>query len=293
MKFSRLVASAAAVAAVAGCATNSTESKPVPDSALVAPHFKAWDGKTSSLMFANEEPLRFSSSVPDADKLFAVFGMPSLSTVKANGIRNPYLRQATKEQVLGAIHPATSPKAGYNDDGSLIAYNLIGGGIGAAGTAITVLGDATFDPRTKLGFAYCFGKITETVDLNDAVQKCGEKVTGMVNGLFQPTTRVLNIGFGQVRAGIIRSGPVSKVGEIFIGTGAYATDGYAPQDRGGYPARIVAIPIQQKLASGVGKMIGAELGEIGPVEWAELLKQQLPKDMAFYLPNGDQPVAAY
>lgn len=196
MKFSRLVASAAAVAAAAGCATNSTESKPIPDSSLVTPHFNAWDGKTSSLMFANEEPLRFSSSVPAADKLFAVFGMPSLSTVKANGIRNPYLRQAIREQVLDAIRPATSPKAGYNNDGSLIAYNFIGGGIGVAGTAITVLGDATFDPRTKLGFAYCFQKRTETVDLNEAVQNCGERVTGMVNDLFQPTTRVLNIGFG-------------------------------------------------------------------------------------------------
>ncbi|WP_261793867.1 hypothetical protein [Pseudomonas oryzihabitans] len=40
-------------------------------------------------------------------------------------------------------------------------------------------------------------------------------------------------------------------------------------------------------------MTGAELGEIGPVEWAELLKQQLPEDMAFYLSNGDQPVAVY
>ncbi|ONN71142.1 hypothetical protein [Pseudomonas oryzihabitans] len=293
MKFSRLVASAAAVAAVAGCATNSKESKSVPDSALVAPHFKAWDDKTSSLMFANEEPLRFSSNVSAADKLFAVLGMPSLSTVKEKGIRNPYLRQATREQVLDAIRPATSPKAGYNNDGSLIAYNLIGGGIGAAGTAITVLGDATFDPRTKLGFAYCFGKKTETVDLNDAVQKCGEKVTGMVNGLFQPTTRVLDIGFGQVRAGSVQAGAVKKVGEIFIGTEAFATDGYAPQDRGGYAARIVAIPIQQKIAGGVGKMLGAELGEIGPVEWADLLKHRLPKDMAFYLPNGDQPVAVY
>jgi len=293
MKIVRLVALAAAVAAVTGCASNGTGSKPVPDSELVAPHFKAWDGKSSSLMYANEEPLRFSSNVSAADKLFAVFGMPSLSTVKANGIRNPYLRQATKEQVLDAIRPATSPKAGYNNDGSILAYGLIGGGIGAAGTAITVLGDATFDPRTKLGFAYCFGKRSETVDLNDAVQKCGEKVTSMVNSLFRPTTRVLKIGFGQVRAGIVQSEAVSKVGEIFIGTEAYATDGYAPQDRGGYPARIVAIPIEQKLAGSVGKMIGTELGEIGPVEWAELLKQQLPKDMAFYLPNGDQPVAVY
>lgn len=293
MKIIRLVALAAAVAAVAGCVSNDSESKPVPDSALGTPRFTAWDGKTSSLMFANEEPLRFASNVPAADKLFAVFGMPSLSGVKAGGIRNPYLRQATKEQVLDAIRPATDSKAGYNNDGSLIAYNLIGGGIGAAGTAITVLGDATFDPRTKLGFAYCFEKKAETVDLNDAVRKCGDKVNGMVNSLFQPTTRLLNIGFGQVRAGIVQTGSISKVGEIFIGTGVYATDGYAPQDRGGYPARIVAIPIQQKLAGGVGKLIGAELGEIGPVEFAQLLKQRLPKDMAFYLPNGDQPIAVY
>ncbi|AXA67746.1 hypothetical protein [Pseudomonas oryzihabitans] len=232
MKYFRLVASATAVAAVAGCATSSTVVKPVPDSALIALHFKAWDDKTSSLMFANEESLRFSSNVSAADKLFAVLGMPSLSTVKEKGIRNSYLRQATREQVLDAIRPAASPKAGRNNDGSLIAYTLIGGGMEAAGTSITVLGDATFDPRTKLGFAYCFGKKTETVDLNDAVQKCGKKVTGLVNRLFQPTTRVLNIGFGEVRAGIVLPGAFSKVGEIFIGTEAYATDGYAPQDRG-------------------------------------------------------------
>ena len=114
-----------------------------------------------------------------------------------------------------------------------------------------------------------------------------------MNGLFQPTTRVLGVGLGQVRAGIVQACAVKKVGEIFVGTEAFATDGYAPQDRGGYAARIVAIPIQQKLAGGVGKMLGAELGEIGPVEWANLLIQRLPKDMAFYLPSGNQPVAVY
>jgi hypothetical protein len=44
------------------------------------------DGKASSLMFANEKTLRLSNNVSAADKLFAVFGMPSFSTVKAKGI---------------------------------------------------------------------------------------------------------------------------------------------------------------------------------------------------------------
>lgn len=110
-----------------------------------------------------------------------------------------------------------------------------------------MLGDATFDPRTKLGFSYCFRKKTETVDLNDAVQKCVEKVTGMVNGLFRPTKRVLSIGFGQVRAGIVQTGAAKKVGRIFTGTEAFATDGYAPQDRAGYAAVSLQSPLSKNL----------------------------------------------
>ncbi|MGE6323339.1 hypothetical protein ACQKEF_24300 [Pseudomonas oryzihabitans] len=230
MKCARLVALAAEAAAVAGYASNDAGSKLVPDSAFVSPYYRAWDGKASSLIFANEEPPRFSSNFSASDKLFAVFGISSLRTLQAKGIRNLYLLQATRKKVLDAIQPATSSKVSSNNDGSFVAHNLIGIDIGAAGIAMPILGDATFDPRTELGFSYFFGKRTETVNLNDAIQKCEEKITGMVNSPFQSTTRVLCIGFGQVRVGTIQCHSNQEIGEISIGAEAFATDGYASQD---------------------------------------------------------------
>lgn len=182
-------------------------------------------------MFANEEPQRFLSNVSAADKLFAVFGISSLSTVKAKGIRNLYLLQATRKQVLDVIRPATSSKVGSNNDGSFIAYSLIGGDIGAALIAMTVLGNETFDTRTELVFSYHFRKRTGTVDLNDAVQQRGEKLIGMVSSPPQSTIRVLGISFGQARDSITQAVSVKKVGEISIETEAFATKGYVPQDR--------------------------------------------------------------
>ncbi|WP_282282197.1 hypothetical protein [Pseudomonas sp. PS02302] len=66
-----------------------------------------------------------------------------------------------------------------------------------------------------------------------AVQKCEEKLSGMVNSPLQSTIKVLGIGFSQVRVGIIQAISVKKVGEMSIGAEAFATDDYAPQDRRG------------------------------------------------------------
>lgn len=156
---------------------------------------------------------------------------------------------------------------------------------------MTVLCDATFVPRTELEFSYCFRKSTETVDLNDAVQKCGEKVTGLVDRPLHPTITTLGIGFGQANASIIQAVLVKKVGEISIWTEAFATDGYAPQDHGEYAASIIANPIQQKLPGNVSEMLGSELDEIEPAEWPKLLKQRFSKYMAVPLLHDDQPVA--
>ncbi len=65
--------------------------------------------------------MRFSSNVSAANKLFAVFGISSLSTVKAKGIGNFYLLQATRKLVLDTIRPAASSKVGSNDSGSFVA----------------------------------------------------------------------------------------------------------------------------------------------------------------------------
>jgi hypothetical protein len=294
MKTVRLAAIAVVVASATGCATQGQDLKPVAASELTTPVFRPWKTENPTLKIANEKPLQFAPNATAADKLFAVLGMPSFAQIGPGGVRNAYLQQASPDQVKQAISATARPSAGYNNDGSMIAFNAIGGGVGAAGLALTVLGDNGFDPRTKMGFMFCFEKKSDTSTLEEAGVRCASKLNDVVNATLQPTVRVQKLDFAQVRDGFVKTPTGSKLGEIFIGTkGGYLVDGYAPVDRGGYPARLVAIPFYSEVGSGVGKMIGANLGEVNAADFAAALREHLPKDMAFYLPDGTNPAAAY
>lgn len=294
MKTVRLAAIAVVVASATGCATQGQDLKPVAASELTAPAFRPWKTENPTLKIANEKPLQFAPNATAADKLFAVLGMPSFAQIGPGGVRNAYLQQASPDQVKQAISATARPSAGYNNDGSMIAFNAIGGGVGAAGLALTVLGDSGFDPRTKMGYMFCFEKKSETRSLEDAGARCASKLNDVVNATLQPTVRLQRLDFGQVRNGYVDTPMGKKLGEIFIGTkGGYAVDGYAPVDRGGYPARLVAIPFYSEVGSGVSKMVGATIGEVSAADFAAALRAHLPKDMAFYLPDGQNPAAVY
>lgn len=105
----------------------------------------------------------------------------------------------------------------------------------------------------------------------------------------------------EYRLGKIETPSGLKAAKVFTGRrGVLAAEGFAPLDRGGYPARIVAIAVGHETTNGSSSgalsdtMVFKTRGEVTSEQLAAALAKNLPKDTAFYLPDGERgPAAVY
>lgn len=289
----RLIASAIVVASVSGCASTPEAERPIPTSQIKAPEVSYYKESVSSLHYANAKPLIFAPDATASDKVFSVLGLPTFKAVSAKGVSATFMEQAIKEQVEQAISPVARQQSGSPGDLSRLSFTALGGGVGAAGLAFTMLDGGVRDPRTTFGYFVCFERKSEASNLTEATHICSTKLNKMLTDTMVKTTKVQEMEYAQHRKGYVTDGQRKTVEFDLWKVRVYAAEGFAPADRGGYESWIVAVPFSQNFASGIGKWIGAETGELDAAAAAKALGTHRPKDTVFYLPDGETPAAVY
>lgn len=292
MKITRQVALIVMVAAVSGCASNGA-STPVQRAAVPFPSTNHDVGTrpAASINFANEAPLKFAAGINPAQKVFSVLGLPSLDLIPAKKLNNSYFQDASREQVAQSLAGTVKPKVNGNGALTTIAATAIGGGLGNAALAFSMLDGKGFDPRVENGYAVCFEPKSNTPSVKVAAQRCGTKIHDMVASSFAKVFKVSNLPNSQRVIGEVQVNGQLKVGELYIGkVGGTVGEGYAPEDKGGFAAYIVAIPFRQEV-KGTG-WVSAD-GELGAEQMATALAPSKPSDMVFFLPNKNNPIGVY
>ena len=295
MKSVGLVASAIAVASLVGCAGQNPATNPNAPAVAPAPlALKVWEGTDNAVQFANAKPLQFATDATAADKVFSVLGMPSFRAVRAGAFSIHAVQKTSAEQTQQNISSVAKQAPANRNVAEMAAFNALGGDVGAAGLALTVLGDASFDPRTEIGTFVCFERKSEAKDTASAVQSCGKKLLSMFERTFNPIRADEKSLTARRFIGPIATQSGEKLAQAYVNTdGVFVGDGYAPVDRGAYPAIVVAIGFNALVAEGFGKSMGWVVGDVGPVELGKAMGKNLPRDSAFFLPNRDSPIAFY
>lgn len=81
-------------------------------------------------------------------------------------------------------------------------------------------------------------------DMAAAVAGCGAKEEAMLSKAVKEISKSYVLPNGEFRLGKIETPSGLKTAKVFTGhRGILAAEGFAPLNRGGYPARIVAIPV--------------------------------------------------
>ncbi len=235
----------------------------------------------------------FATDATASDKVFSVLGLPNFRTISAKGIDIGFMETATKEQIENVISSVARKQSGSSGDLSTLSFTALGGGLGAAGLAFSVLDGGVRDPRTRFGYFVCFEKKAEASDLVEATRICSAKLNKMLTDTMVETTKVRDMEYAQYRKGYVIDGQRKAVEFYLWKVRVYAAEGFAPADRGGYASWIVAVPFSHVLASGVGKWTGAEVGELDAAATARVLGKNRPADTVFYLPDGEKPAAVY
>lgn len=289
----RLIASAIVVASVSGCASTPEVERPIPTSQIKAPEVSYYKESVSSLHYANAKSLVFAPDAKASDKVFSVLGLPTFKAVSAKGVSATFMEQAIKEQVEQAIRPVARQQSGSPGDLSRLSFTALGGGLGAAGLAFSMLDGGVRDPRTTFGYFVCFERKPVASSLTEATHICSTKLNKMLTDTMVETTKVRDMDYAQYRKGYVIDGQRKAVEFYLWKVRVYAAEGFAPADRGGYASWIVAVPFSHVQASGVGKWTGAEVGELDAAATVKVLSENRPADTAFYLPNGEHPAVAY
>ena len=291
---------AVVIASTAGCAMHDRVSKAQSEGVGSAPvagvEYEFRDSDVVTLKYANATPLQFRADATPVDKVFSVLGMPSLKVAPAGSYTANQLHTATAEQTKKYISSVATPAGRTGKDIEAIGLNAIGGNMGAAGMALSlVAGSPKYDPRVNLGFLVCFEHADQTASVTDAVSNCSKKMNAMFASAVTNVTKTINVQNGQFRTGSIETEAGVKTAKVFLGRrGVLASDGYAPADRGGYAARIVAIPINSETTSVMDKVLFLDNGNVSAAEVASALSRSLPEGTAFYLPDQKSgPVGAY
>lgn len=296
---------AAAIASLGGCATYDGAKKAQVDglgmaqSASVQYEFRAADEMT--IKHANSQPQKFASTATAPDKVFAVMGMPSLKAAPAGSFTGTQLRQSTKEETIRYMSTDSSRPSSTGKDLEAIGLNAIGGDVGGAGMVLSlVAGSPKFDPRITQGYVVCFMPKVDGQDMAAAVAGCGAKMEAMFAKTVVDVTKSYDLPNGQFRLGKIETTAGMKAAKVFMGhRGILAADGYAPVDRGGFPALIVAIPVGHETTNGSASgslfdsMVLKTRGEVTSEQLATALSKNLPKDTAFYLPDSERGPSAF
>lgn len=295
MKYLGLVASAIAVASLVGCAGQNPATNPNAPAVSPAPlALKVWEGTDNAVQFANARPLQFATDATAADKVFSVLGMPSFRAVRAGAFSIHAVQKTSAEQTQQNISSVAKQAPANRNVAEMAAFNALGGNVGAAGLALTVLGDNSFDPRTEIGTFVCFERKSEVKDTASAVQSCGRKLLSMIERTFNPIRADEKSLTARRFIGPVATPSGEKLAQAYVNTdGVFVGDGYAPVDRGAYPATVVAIGINALVAEGFGKSMGWVVGDVGPVDLGKAMGKNLPRDSAFFLPNRDAPIAFY
>ncbi len=295
MKYVEIVFAATVVGALVGCAGQPAALDPDAKAVTPAPlALKVWPGSDNAVQFANEKPLQFSADATAAEKVFSVLGMPSFQAVRAGAFSIQAVQKTSAEQTQQNISSIARQAPANRNAAELAAFNALGGNVGAAGLAVTVLGSSSFDPRTEIGTFVCFEPKSGTKDFAAAVQSCGNKLLGMVERTFEPIRADEKSTTARRFIGPVATETGKKIAQLYVNTeGVFVGDGYAPVDRGAYPATVVAIGFDALVAEGFGKRMGWVVGDVGPVDLGNALGRNLPRNTAFFLPNRETPIAFY
>ncbi|WP_095158247.1 hypothetical protein [Pseudomonas sp. Irchel 3E13] len=297
---------AAAMASLGGCATYDNakmaqfEGVGTAQSAAIDYEFRASDQMT--IKHANSAPQKFASTATATDKVFAVLGMPSLKAAPPGTFNSGQLIQSTREETIRYMSSDAASHSSTGKDLEAIGLNAIGGNVGGAGMALNLVGGSPkVDPRVTVGFVICFMPAVEGQDMAAAVAGCGAKVEAMFNKTMKEISKSYVLPNAEYRLGKIDTPAGLKAAKVFTGRrGVLAAEGFAPLDRGGFPARIVAIPVGHETTNGsssgalIDTMLFKSRGEVTSEQLAAALAKNLPKDSAFYLPDRDRgPASVY
>ncbi|WP_095160067.1 hypothetical protein [Pseudomonas sp. Irchel 3E13] len=306
MKFIGFTLITTTIASLGGCAMYDNAKKAqvegvgTAQSAAIVYEFRAGDQMT--IKHANSAPQKFASTATATDKVFAVMGMPSLEAAPPGSFNGAQLIQSTKEETIRYMSTDTASHGSTGKDLEVISLNAIGANIGGAGMALSLIGGSPkVDPRVALGFVICFMPAVEGQDMAAAVASCGAKVEAIFNKTVTEISRSYVLPNAEYRLGKIETPSGLKAAKVFTGRrGVLAAEGFAPLDRGGYPARIVAIPVGHETTSGsssgalIDTMLFKSRGEVTSEQLAAALAKNLPKDTVFYLPDNERgPAAVY
>lgn len=156
-------------------------------------------------------------------QVFSVLGMPSFRAVRAGAFSIHAVQKTSAEQTEQNISSVAKQAPANRNVAEMAAFNALGGNVGAAGLALTVLGDNSFDTGTEIGTFVCFERRSEVKDTASAVQSCGKKLMSMIGRTFNP----------------IRADEKSLTARRFIGpvatpSGEKLAQAYVNTDRGTY-----------------------------------------------------------
>lgn len=250
--------------------------------------------------YANSRPQRFASTATATDKVFAVMGMPSLKKLPAGYFNTSKLRQSTKEEVIRYMSIGSTNEKSTGNDLATVGLNLMDGNLSVLGMVLDLVSSSPkYDPRVTLGFVVCFIPKVGDKDMASAVADCGDKMESMFTKTVLEISNSYDLPNGSYHQGKIKTPLGLKSAKVFLGhRGILAAEGYSPADRGGYPARIVAIPVGNETTNGssLGAIFDSLMfksrGEVTSEQLADALSKNLPADTVFYLPDSERgPVA--
>ena len=136
---------AAAIASLGGCALYENAKKAqvegvgTAQSAAIDYEFRA--GGQMTIKHANSAPQKFASTATATDKVFAVMDMPSLEAAPP-GSFDGQLNQSTREETVRYMSTDTASHVSTGKDLEAIGLNAIGGNVGCAGMALSLIGDS-------------------------------------------------------------------------------------------------------------------------------------------------------
>lgn len=239
---------------LAGCASNAPV---VPNQFDVDGMKYGFEVKNqSTLSLVNQAPLQFTEETSTTDQILLSAGLPTLKQIPLGRLSSSEIDNSTRKEGFDNAHTAASLAM---DVSSGVTNAATAGALGAVNF---LLAPTDNDPRMS-NSAYCFVPREQYPDQKAAYRRCVMDIQADLHAATNTTgARISSTGTQLlIDDSVCKNGQTQCFTVAMSTAKTLATTGYAPANKGGYPAYIFRVSIDFYRAKNTALSAEANLAE--------------------------------